>query len=176
MSPLSILFSKLQLWKLADRADTIMLLCCFSDSSNSFFMTFSSFSRLWMRELVASIAALRWADWCRAASRWSIAPSVTGSLHCCLRDWLLSAGTVKMERRVLSCSINMARTMNLNGIVGFCTASKRSWGERLLQSIELHIWVFCSSVILPLYAWCIIKKEFKIIQLHNKEKKVQINI
>lgn len=145
-----------------------MLLCCFSDSSKRFFIAFSSFSRLWMRELVACIAALRWADWCRTASRSRIAPRVIGSLLiCCLRGWVLLSAMEQMERRVLSCSTNMARTMNLSGIVGFCTASNRSWGESLLQSMELHIWVFCSSVILPLYPWRINKEEFKII-LHKK--------
>lgn len=83
-----------------------------------------------MRELVAFIAALRWVAWRSAASLSRSAPRVVGSSSLvlsirCLKG-RLSAAVEKMERRVLSCSTNMARTINLSGIIGFSTASKTS--------------------------------------------------
>ena len=120
-------------------------------------MSLSSSSRLWMRDVVASSEALSCEFWRSAASRWRRAPSVvTGGVSLWLRWWWWSQRLeillplVFMQWRVLSCSTNMARTKNLRGIMGFWTASTKSPGESLLQSMLLHIWDFWSSVILPL--------------------------
>lgn len=78
-----------------------------------------------MREFVAFIAAFNLADSRAAASRLRIAPRVRGSLGTGRggRDLVAEAAGVlvveKMELRVLSCSISMARTTNLRGISGF---------------------------------------------------------
>lgn len=106
-----------------------------------------------MRELVACIAAFNLADSRAAASRLRIAPSVTGSLGIGRGGGgLVVAAAVeveKMELRVLSCSISMARTTNLSGITGFWTACRSSLGESLSQSMKLQINTFWSSVIFP---------------------------
>lgn len=118
-------------------------------------MVVSWFSRVRMRELVARIAAFSLADSRAAASRLRIAPSVSGSLEIGRGGGGIGGLVVvvveKMEWRVLSCSISMARTTNLSGITGFCTACRRSFGESLSQSMKLHIKTFWSSVIFPPY-------------------------